>query len=196
MKTKNFLHLAGAVLLALTGCIPVALHPFYSEKDLVFDPSLVGVWGEKESDTNHWAFTKAQDQSYDLVITSDGKSARFDAHLLKLGTNLFLDIFPNETSFKESSLNDVYAIHLVPVHSLARVTEIGRTLNLAFMDPDWLKKTLQQDPGLIRHEKTSAPHDQLVLTASTRELQGFVLKYLNEAFDSKPDGLKRIVSKP
>jgi len=194
MKTTKRLVLAGLVLAALSGCIPVSLHPFYEKTDLVFEPELVGVWAEKDKDTNYWAFAKGGDQNYRLEIVSNGEAALFDARAFKLGTNLFLDIYPDEKSFKECKLNDMYGLHLVPVHSLARITEHGATLRLAFLDLDWLTKLLQEKPTVISH--TRLPDDRIVLTATTSEMQEFVLKHLDKAFDQDPEGLKRVPAKP
>ena len=120
--------------------------------------------------------------------------ALFDARTFKLGTNLFLDIFTDEKSFKESKLNDVYGLHLVPVHSLARITEYSATLLLACLDLDWLTKLLKQNPAAIAH--TRLPDDRIILTATTSEMQEFVRKHLDKAFDPDPEGLKRIPAKP
>lgn len=187
--------MAGVFLAVLSGCIPVSLHPFYEKSDLVFEPELMGVWAEKDKDTNYWAFTKGGNQNYQLEIVEDGnKVGLFDAHAFKLGTNLFLDIYPDEKSFKESKLSEVYGLHLVPAHSLARITEHGVTLRLAFLDQDWLSKLLKQNPEVIAH--TLLPDDRIVLTATTSEMQKFFLKHLDKAFDPDPEGLTRISAKP
>lgn len=186
--------LAGAVLAALSGCIPLSLHPFYEKIDLVFEPELVGVWADKDKPTNHWAFTKSGDQGYRLEITEDEAVGVFDAHAFKLGTHLFLDIFPDEKSFKDGNLSGMYALHLVPMHSLARITEHGASLRLAFLDLDWLRKLLKEKPTAIAHARL--PDERIVLTATPREMQEFVLEHLDKAFDVKPEGLKRIPAKP
>jgi len=48
--------LVGTLLLILGGCVP-SLHPFYVDKDVAFDPSVLGTWSDKESKET-WEFTK------------------------------------------------------------------------------------------------------------------------------------------
>jgi hypothetical protein len=45
------------------------------------------------------------------------------------------------------------------------------------LDPDEMKRVLGKDPNAIKHELED---NRLVLTASTKELQAFVLKYAND----------------
>ena len=74
MKRQYAIALA-AGMLALTACIP-SVHPFYSDKDVVFDPRLLGEWLEKDKEEKpqSWHFEKAEDNAYRLSITeSDGK---------------------------------------------------------------------------------------------------------------------------
>jgi len=72
--------------------------------------------------------------------------------------------------------NDFYKFHLLPVHTLAYVKRITPTLQMSFPDPGWLKKLIAANPGAIRHEKID---NEIVLTASTKELQTFWLKHLD-----------------
>ena len=160
----------GLVLL-LSGCVP-SLHPLYTDKDLVFKPWLVGIWGGKEGqDQDLWIFEKSAENAYTLTILEKGVAAKFDAHLLLLEETLFLDIFPQQPVHPHG----YYAAHLFRAHSFYKVTLREDSLRLAFLDPDWLKKTLEESKVQIAHEQME---DNILLTASTRELQKFVLKYL------------------
>jgi len=192
MKRYGLL-LTWVLTLVVAGCVP-SLNPLYTEKDLVFDAALVGVWSEKEDASETWAFEKTGEKEYRLVYTADGKTGEFEAHLLKLGNTLFLDLYPDGKSLDELNRNDFYKSHLIPGHTFAKVTRIEPTLQMGFLNPDWLKELSEQNPKAIRHEKVS---DRIVLTASTRELQEFVLKNLNTkgAFGDEPSNLKRIKSK-
>jgi hypothetical protein len=190
---RNGLLLASALATVVAGCVP-SLHPLYTEKDLVFDAALVGVWSEKEDASETWAFEKTGEKAFKLVYTVDGKSGEFEAHLLKLGNTLFLDLYPDGKGLDELNRNDFYKSHLIPGHTFAKVTRIEPSVQMAFLNPDWLKELLEQNPKAIRHEKVS---DRIVLTASTKELQEFVLKNVNtkDAFGGEPSDLKRIKSK-
>ncbi len=156
-------------LFALGGCIP-SLHPLYTPADLIFDPALVGEWGEKD-EPQGWTFSKTGDKEYKAVyLDSNGKRGKFVAHLLKVEGRMFLDFFPADPELKE---NDFYKIHLVPAHTFMRVRQIGPALQLAMLKPDKLKTYLEANPTAVRHETAEGG---LVFTAPTKELQAFVIK--------------------
>ena len=67
---RKTLVLASLVLLtaALGACVP-SVYPLYTDKDLRFEPVLIGTWAEKPEADETWTFTKADDTSYGLVVT-------------------------------------------------------------------------------------------------------------------------------
>ena len=177
-----------AAALVLSGCVP-SLNPLYTEKDLVFDPALVGIWADAENaDSDTWTFEKDGAKAYKLVINEKGDAREFEAHLFKLGTNLFLDFSPSD-SLKEVRQEFIKAC-LLPAHLFAKVTQIEPALGFAFLDPEWLEKLLKENPQALRHEIIQ--QERLVLTASTQELQAFLLKQASDpkAF-AKPGTLQR-----
>ena len=79
---KTLLPVALIVLCGLVGCLPTSINPLYTDKDLVFDPALVGVWRDKDDPKGTWTFEKAGEKSYKFVYAeSDGKVGQFDARL-------------------------------------------------------------------------------------------------------------------
>jgi len=177
MKTKN-LFLGALIALGLTACIP-SLHPFYTKKDLVFDPRLLGEWQEK-GETNQgqmWAFERASTNAYKLTITEkDAKSGQFSAHLFKLKSEYFLDIIPTECEMSPSQAEWV-ALAMFPGHLLLRVTQLGPELKLAAFNYDKLAKLLEENPRAVAHHKEE---DRVILTADTSALQRFVMAHLAE----------------
>jgi hypothetical protein len=82
------------VALILSGCI-VSLHPLYTEEDIIFEPDLVGQWGDVEGGGEVLEFQKIWNKQYKLVYTDgDGKENRFLAVLLKVKNQMFLDWRP------------------------------------------------------------------------------------------------------
>ncbi len=67
---------------------------------------------------------------------------------------------------------------LVPAHTFPKVTRIDPVLEMAFLDPDRLEKLLNQDPAALRHEKTA--DKRIVITASTADLQRFIIAHLED----------------
>jgi hypothetical protein len=176
------------ILVAFTGCIP-SLHPIYTGKDIVFEPSLIGQWAEDNS-KEVLTFSRAGTNQYKFVYMDDkGKLGTFSAHLANIKGNLFLDFFPDDLYLKE---NEFYRFNLLPVHTFAYVKQIEPTLQMSFPNPEWIKKFLNKNPGAIRHEQIES---EIILTASTEELQAFWVKHLDtEGAFEEPSVMKRVLT--
>ena len=192
---------AGLALLLATGCIVTSVNPLCTEKDLVFDPALVGAWSEGEG-KDTWAFEKAGAKRYKLLHTDEkGRTGEFEAHLLKLDKYQFLDLHLIDPGEKEEwQINELAAVAIImrPGHLFFKISQIQPTLQLSPLHEEWLKKLLEKDPKAIQHERIQCGSDntndyRYVLTADTKALQKFVLKYADseEAFGDKPGELKR-----
>ena len=189
MKNKILVLLA----LALAGCVP-SWNPFYTEKDLVFDPALVGTWRPveaKDSSQENWSFTKAGDKNYQLSQTDEeGRKAAFEVRLFKLKDHRFLDLYLTKVEGDNLKVNAWASTSLVPAHLLLRVEQTEPTLKLAAMNPDWMQTYLKQHPNAIAHRVVS--DGNIVLAASTEELQKFILAHLNDKdFIGGPMEMKR-----
>ena len=195
---KLLLALGLAVLWGLTGCIPTSINPLYTKQDLVFDPALIGVWRGEGNSKETWAFEKAGDTEYKFVYTEeDGKTGRFEAHLLKLGNTRFLDFFPDEAGIEEMNRSGFYKVHLLRTHSFLKVTRIEPALQMAPLDLKWLREFLGKNPKAIRHHKIGEGDEtQIVLTDSTAELRKFVEDHLKtegafgDAINLKRNGIQ------
>lgn len=178
MKNKIFL-LCGLIV---AGCVP-SWNPFYTEKDLVFERALVGTWSPaeaKEGSKETWAFTKDGTTRYRLQQTDeDGRKAEFDARLVKLKERLFLDLYLAKVDGDGVNLNALASCSLVPAHLILKMEQIDPVLKIAAMNPDWMQKFLKQHPDAIAHRVVMG--DNIVLTASTSELQKFVLAHADDA---------------
>jgi hypothetical protein len=177
MNTRKLIAVVGLAL-CLPACIP-SLNPFYTDKDLVFDPRLIGAWQEKSQaqETEVWKFEKTEDKAYKLVMTDkDGKQGEFTAHLFKLKQDCFLDLIPNDCNYATNQ-TDLVGWSMFPGHLLVRVPQIEPELKLAFFNFDWLGQQLTNNPSSLAHHWEG---DRFVLTATTRELQRFVLNHLAE----------------
>jgi len=203
MKMTRLLTVAAGVLMVgVAGCIPTSIHPLYSEKDLVFEPLLVGIWKEKDESKENWRFEKAGEKEYRLITTEEnGANGEFKVHALKLGGTLFLDLFPDGCGVKESNCSGYYQAHVQPMHSFLKVSQLEpTTLQLSSMNLKWLTEFLKENPQAIHHETLGGEKDdpQIILTASTTELQAFVMKHLKtpDAFGDEPSTLKRVKANP
>ncbi len=184
MKTATFFLYALIILFA--GCVP-SLHPLYTDKDLIFEPALLGTWTDGQDQT--WIFDETKDpNAYDLTILHKNEPGPFIARLLKLGDILFLDLFPGDPNLET---NAIYNIHLLGAHTFWRIDQIEPTLHIRAMDIDTMTKMLEKDPNLLKHEVTD---DRLVLTASTEQLQQFMKAHADdEGLFGDPGEFQRVV---
>lgn len=188
MNVRNTIFGLLALVMLAAGCIPTSVYPLYFKNDLIFDSELLGTWGNPEDPMgDKLIFEKGNKDSYDMYyfesgedIGGDSSTAEFVVHLIKLGDNLFLDVFPEEPE----SANDFYNIHLVPTHSFMRVEIVGDTMKLGLFDYSWLENNLRDGTVEIKH---ATRDDMTVLTASTEELQKFAEKYADAAFPYDDD---------
>lgn len=205
MKTKTLLFYVLAALLG--GCVPVfSLHPLYTEKEVVFKKELVGVWADPNDPENTWEFKRngESEDAYRLIVNlEDDIRGLFDAHLVDLKGKLFLDLFPAEEGFEQtmagleekaedpnSTVWPANFFFLVPVHTFIKVDLTESTLTMRLTDDDLLEELIEKDPNAVKHAVLD--EDRIILTASTRELQAFVLKYGDgDKLFEKPAVLKR-----
>ena len=176
MKTKTLI-ITVTIFLFLGSCIP-SLFPLYFEKDLITNSDLIGIWKEDDS-PNTWAFYPDEDKkSYNLWFTeNDGREGVlgiFETHLFKLGNNYFFDFFPGENDELDEKINTLMEFHLVPAHTFAKVEISKDTIKILQFDMDHMEELLENGKIRIRHVRVD---DNIILTASTKELQEFFIKY-------------------
>ncbi|MBI5917699.1 MAG: hypothetical protein HY842_20200 [Bacteroidetes bacterium] len=208
---------AGILIVLMNSCIP-SLHPIYTADKLVTLKQLPGTWETQKEGENQgklqittpngpsgkpetWTFMAGEGKSYLLIHEDeDGFKGAFDVHIIKLGETYFMDFYPadmpDEKSgslsgiFKETEqINNFTKIHLLAVHTFAKLEITGKDLKISMFDPDFLKQLLERQQIRIKHEKTEGGY---VLTASPEDLQKFASKYANEkeAFLDDPMVLK------
>ena len=184
MNTKKLLCYMLAVLLG--GCVPViSLHPLYTEKDVVVDKKLCGTWIDNSGDSKTtWEFERIDDpkNAYKLIFTDEeGMKGSFVAHLVKLKNRLFLDIFPSELPWEPEDPNKMdwpyNSLFLIPAHTFVKIDSIEPQLKLRLTLESKMEELLKENPSAVEHTFVG---DRIVLTASTKKLQAFVLKYADD----------------
>lgn len=161
--------------LLMVGCVR-SVHPFVSESQRVFDPALVGLWTQvtESDDKQTFAITgDAEAKQYQVLYKDgDGKTGGFVVQLAKIGDQTLADVYPKDLKTADSG---VYGAHFMPLHSFMLVSYNAGSLKFRAMDPNWLRKQLEAQPALLKHETIE---DQIILTAPTQQLQEFVLKHV------------------
>jgi hypothetical protein len=174
----------------LQGCIVKSIHPFYKEKDVVYEQAFEGSWTDQ--DGSKWMIHKNvyKPNSYELHYSKNGRDASLLGHLFMIEEEMYLDMTPLEDNSEDMP---VFDLHLVPTHSIAKVSKItNQDVVIKWFNEEWLRKMFVENRIKIRHEfisdetPTSKDDGMYLLTASTDELQAFVLKYGNneDAYDN------------
>jgi len=184
MNTKKLFFYMLSVILG--GCVPViSLHPLYTEKDIMLDKKLCGTWINESGDMKStWEFERIEDpnNAYKLIFTDeDGKKGSFVAHLLKLKDMLFLDIYPSELPWELEDPNKMdwpyNSLFLIPAHTFMKIDSIEPQLELRLTSESKMEELLKENPSAVEHTFVG---DRIVLTASTKKLQAFILKYADD----------------
>ena len=230
MLGMNKKHLVFFALLAcLTGCVPVdSLNPLYTDKDVVFDESLLGEWvGMDANEKGGMKFIKEGNDAYVAVMSDtdangEQKNTFYDVHLLNIAGQKFLDVLPREWSASQASYplrlgggkgeqkieppllrlgesaymefaadgkSPAVVAHLRNAHRFFKIKTDGKKLHFDWIDDDKLKEavlkgTVHIGNALVasgssvrRHSATD--NRDIVLTASTADLQKFVAEQMN-----------------
>jgi len=197
MKTRN-LFISLILVLFFSGCVVYSFYPLYTEKDLFPNELLTGNW--IDNDSTSWNFEhayigkkeegKIDSTSYVLMMKDkDNKESEFSVHVVKLGGHYFLDFYLED--FLGDDELELASFHIVPVHTFAKVAVTKNQLQINWYDQNWLEKLIKENKIRIRHEYNG---DYILLTASPKELQKFVTKYVDseEAFK---DGIEAILTR-
>ncbi len=183
MKTKKLLFYLLAALLG--GCIPVmSLHPLYNQEDVMFEEKLLGTWVDDSNETT-WEFKRPDEskKAYELIFRdNEGGKGSFVVHLVKLRNRLFLDVYPNQFPCDLEDPNKTEwgynAFFYVPAHTFIKIDSIEPQLRMRLTDDEEMGQLLKEDPNAVKYELLD---NKLILTASTKELQAFVLKYADDS---------------
>ena len=179
MNTRKLLLYLSVVLLG--GCVPViSLYPLYTDKDVVFEEKLLGTWAQDNDETT-WQFKRADEpeNAYKLIFTdNEGKKGSFIVRLVKLQNKHFLDVYPAEMPCDVEDPNKAEWPHnvffLIPAHTFLKIDSMEPQLKIRLILEPQVEELLEQEPNAIKH---AVIEDRVILTAPTKELQAFVLKY-------------------
>ena len=97
---RNILRIFVVLVAGLTACAP-SLHPFFTDRDVVFNDALLGVWIDDSGEK--CKFIKSDDDHYELLVV-DERPVRFKARLIELGGRTFLDLYPKPVDNERGDL--------------------------------------------------------------------------------------------
>lgn len=178
-----------AVMLFAVGCVVTSVYPFYMDKDLVYEPGVLGDWVDATATNVPVEYVRIErlgDKGYVVTVLGTEETNGSYAHLFRLKEHLFLDVCVTNRS-----------LDFVPTHQLSKVVRLDPVLETASLNYDWLAKLVEKNPKAIRHmvlqeKPADKSGGRIILTADTLELQRFILKYLNNTNAwNKPSAAKR-----
>ena len=200
---KIFLITAGFIFLSLLSSCLYTLHPIFTEKDLVFDNRLLGSWQkdkdgslaiyEKISSGELGDFSEKLKQNADKIYMVTLKEAdgnikeKYLGFLVKLDGNYYMDFYPSESG-PTKNMDDFFKLHFVKLHSVYKI-QFGNdhSFELKQFDDSFMKNLVDNKQIRIKHEVMD--DGSYLITASTEELQQYIIKYndVSDAYDK--DGI-------
>jgi len=196
------------LLIFLSSCL-TTLHPIFTEKDLAYDPKLIGTWNiEREGNKERVTISNlATENSVELPgnishIKQKGylisyqheqgeNPERYIAFLARIGKYLYLDYYPAYKK-EDQKLDEFAGAHWVKMHTSYRVEILNDgSFELSQLDGSYVESLIEQKKIRINHEM--GVYDNIVITASTSELQKYLIKYSDEpeAYESKKTIFKK-----
>ena len=207
MKVKTIIIL-GILSMLVSSCILTSLFPLYKVSDLIRDDRIVGSWltDEEDDPSYYWTFEWVDTaktgstwpgpdlwtnyktgNTYKLIAKEDSMEQEFVAHLFKLDGTTYIDFYPVDIELEHGFLG----WHMVPVHNFCEIKIMADNLIFRWFDPDFFADLIEQNKIKISHIKKGS---DILITASTNELQKFVKKYGKETINyAEPDTIPRIV---
>ena len=183
------------LLIFLSGCL-TTLHPIFTEKDLAYDPKLIGKWNtENQGNKGRVIISNlATENSVELPENissikqrgyfinyedSNGKtSEQYIAFLARIGKHLYFDYYPADKK-EDRKIDEFFGVHFVKMHTSYRIDfSKDGSFELTQLDEGYVRKLIDEKKIRISHETDA--DDNTIITASTKELQQYLLKYGDE----------------
>jgi len=155
--------------LASSACLVASLHPVYDDESIVFDEGLLGTWTNEESEIGV-VIERGEWRSYDIAFTDRFGTTKFTGHLTRVGPIRFLNVRPEDGLERPAYLvvsNGVLQVEIEPARVRVRELEYGVTL-------------ARLNAGKLGLDAAIDLKQNVVLTASTKTLRGWLLKALDD----------------
>jgi hypothetical protein len=128
----------------LTGCLIQSLTPFYTEDSLIQFSQIYGSWRLVRDDSGDvskanippWQFTGGRATTFD----GRGLEAKLQVKYFSIDDTVFMDLMAGDPY--TSSISEIWAMHVAPVHTLVKVTIEKDTLVLTPLNYDWFESAL------------------------------------------------------
>lgn len=178
-----------------SGCL-YTLYPIFTEKDVVFNPEIIGEWqyiGKKGKGSILFeaipnaklselapGIRKIADNGYlatwkDSTGKADSKDFVF---LTKIGRLLYMDHYPAELDLEKPVAN-IFKQHHLKMHKCYRIDLRNKDgFEMKRLERSFLDDLIKKNQIRIHYVQHSFLHNKIIIiSASTEELQAYLLKY-------------------
>ena len=203
MKTIKKISVIFVLALILNSCVVKSLNAFYTQDLIYFEQKIIGNW--QDSGNANWTILPFKEvilkenkkenaselnkdeleiyntykNAYVVYFEKDSTKTTFLAMPFKIDNQLFLDFTPIEDRESEGANNNLYKMHLIDTHSLAKLDmNSDNVATIKWLDENKLKVLLDENRIKIKHEKVGFS-ETVLLTASSEELVKFIKKYMD-----------------
>ncbi|PQJ21863.1 hypothetical protein [Tenacibaculum sp. SG-28] len=217
MKSKHIFTVI-VISVFLNSCIVRSLLPFYTKDSIRYTEDFLGTWNDEEG--HSWIITSAKDvlvkkpdsttidsmdelalQKYSdsYLITHKKQNTDLESYFIAtpfwIDGQYFLDFFPIETI--NDNLLKLVSYHIVFAHSLVKLDFNDKAeVSIQWFDEDVMRTLFQENKINIKHQKTGLLEEDFLLTASSKDLQKFIKKYMaSEGTDKWKTSVKFTLSK-
>jgi hypothetical protein len=201
---KKFSIFIATLLFITPGCGLLTLHPIFTPDELIVDSRLTGKWKSGDGYTEFESATKVTmgevpeklrpylNKFYLCTRRSDDGTvgSRNLAFLVKIGNSYFMDMYPLPTE-KTKNIDEFFSAHELKMHTITKLEIKNGTIKLIDFKDNYVEDLIKNREVRIRHSFVTATdkiekEKDIVITASTKELQAFLLKYgdRKEAYDN------------
>ena len=182
------------LLVVLNSCLST-LYPFFTERDVVFNSTLIGKWtcvinGEKHNLTFEAipgkrlhelgpGIRKLADKGY-LLTWKDSLHEVYSSDfvfLARIGNNFYLDLYPAEME-SERKFPAAFKEYYIKTHSCYRIDlQNPNQFKMKRLEASFLDDLIRKKQIRINYEETGPPENKRFITAPTKDLQKYLLKY-------------------
>jgi hypothetical protein len=194
MKKITLTTVFALLLIFLSSCLKT-LHPIFTEQDIVYEPTLIGKWNTENQGNKGFAVITNLGTDNSIALpekistikqkgylvsyqNEDGSTEEYIAFLARIGKHLYFDYYPADKK-NDKRIDEFFRVHFVKMHTsyLVNISKDG-SFELSQLDESYVTKLIDEKKIRISHETDA--DDNTIITASTKELQQYLLKYGDE----------------
>lgn len=169
------------ITVLLSGCLVQSFNPFYTEDSLTQLPEIYGSWRLIRDDSGDVSNANIPPWQFagERVTTFDGRGleAKLQVKYFSINETIFMDITAGDPY--TSSISEIWAMHVAPVHTVVKVTIDKDTLILTPLNYDWLKSALVINKIALPSIKLETA-DMTVFNPSPEKWMAFLKEYKDE----------------